>query len=77
MDMAERNGGAWSGPKSVTIEGVLWSGGKSAGSFTAERRTTHGSGTCGMLERDAKEIGKDIAEWLKAPKAKSLLGDAR
>ncbi len=74
-------GGAWSGPKSVTIEGVLWSGGKSLGSFTAERRTGNGGffgsrGTCGMLERDAKEIGEDIAEWMKAPTAKARLGDA-
>lgn len=69
-------GGMWSGPKSVTIEGVLWSGGKSLGSFRAVRNTTHGTTTCNMLERDAKEIGEDIAEWLKAPKAKSLLGDA-
>lgn len=69
-------GGPWSGPKSVTVEGVLWSGGKSVGHFRDTRNTTRGNGTCGMLTRDAKEIGQDIAKWLNAPDARTLLGDA-
>ncbi len=74
--MLAPGGGMFSGPKSLTIEGVLWSGGKSVGSFRAVRNTMGGGGTCTMLENNAKEIGEDIAEWLKAPKAHALLGDA-
>ncbi len=70
-------GGSWSGPKSVTIEGALWNGGKLVGRFKARRNTMGGGyGTCGMLQRDLESIAEDIAEWLKAPKDKALLGDA-
>ena len=70
-------GGPWSGPKSVTVRGTLWDNGKQIGSFTARRHTTGGGGTCGMLARDAKEIGKDIAKWLASPGEDDKLGDAK
>ncbi|MDH4134418.1 MAG: hypothetical protein OEV31_06480 [Gammaproteobacteria bacterium] len=70
-------GGPWSGPKSVTVTGTLWDNGKVAGNFRATRNTTRGGGTCGMLERDAKEIAEDITKWLDAPGKDSLLGDAK
>ena len=70
-------GGSWSGPKSVTVRGTLWENGKQTGSFTARRHTSGGGGTCGMLARDAKEIGKDIAKWLASPGQDDKLGDAK
>ncbi len=69
-------GGPWSGPKSVTVTGTLWDNGKVAGNFRAVRNTTRGGGTCGMLERDAREIAEDIAKWLDAPGKDALLGEA-
>lgn len=70
-------GGPWSGPKSVTVTGILWDNGKVAGNFRAVRSTTRGGGTCGMLERNAKEIAGDIAKWLDAPGKDALLGEAK
>lgn len=70
-------GGAWSGPKTVTIKGTLWENGKALGNFTATRGTTRGHGTCGMLERDAKAIAGDIGNWMLAPGKDALLGDAK
>lgn len=70
-------GGPFSGPKSVAVRGVLWENGKQVGSFVARRNTTHGGGTCNMLERDAKEIADDIAKWLEAPGKDDKLGDAK
>lgn len=70
-------GGPWSGPKSLGVTGTLWDNGKLAGNFRAARGTTRGHGTCGMLERDAKEIASDIAKWLDAPSKDAKLGDAK
>lgn len=70
-------GGPWSGPKSVTVKGVLWDNGKQIGNFTARRHTSGGGGTCGMLARDAKEIANDIAKWLGSPGKDDMLGDAK
>lgn len=70
-------GGAWSGPKTVTMTGTLWENGKALGNFTATRYTTRGHGTCGMLERDAKEIAGDIGKWIASPDKDALLGDAK
>ena len=73
-------GGAWSGPKSVTVSGTLRDGGKVVGTFVARRNASAGAfgggGTCNMLDRCAKAIGKDIGEFLKAPKMNAKLGDA-
>jgi hypothetical protein len=70
-------GGAWSGPKAVTVAGTLRDGGKVVGTFTVRRQTTRGTATCQMLERDAEAIGKDIAGWLKSPSMDARLGDAK
>jgi hypothetical protein len=74
-------GGAFSGAKSMTVEGVLREKGAEIGSFTATRFSGGGvfggyKGTCAIIGRCAKVIGKDIAEWLEDPKKDSELGDA-
>src|SRR4051812_4381312 len=73
-------GGNFSGPKSVTVTGTLREGGKITGTFVARRNASAGAfgggGTCAMLDRCAKAIGKDVGEWLKAPKMNARLGDA-
>jgi hypothetical protein len=74
-------GGAWSGAKSMTVIGTLRDGGKVVGSFTATRFSGGGvfggyKGTCAIVGRCARAIGKDIADWLRDPKPDSRLGDA-
>jgi hypothetical protein len=74
-------GGAFSGPKSITISGTLREGGKVKGSFVARRNASAGAfgggGTCAMLDRCAKALGKDIGTWLKSPSMDARLGDAK
>jgi hypothetical protein len=74
-------GGTFTGPKSVTVSGTLRQGGKVTGTFVARRNASAGAfgggGTCNMLDRCAKAIGKDIATWLKSPSMDARLGDAR
>jgi hypothetical protein len=74
-------GGNFTGPKSVTVTGTLREGGKTVGSFVARRNASAGAfgggGTCAMLDRCAKAIGKDVGEWLKAPTMNARLGDAK
>jgi hypothetical protein len=74
-------GGAFSGPKSVTVTGTVREGGKVTGTFVARRNASAGAfgggGTCAMLDRCAKAIGSDIATWLKAPSKDARLGDAK
>lgn len=76
-------GGTTSGFKSLTIKGTLWRNGKVAGTFTATRMTSGGAsfigykGTCSMLGRCAKTLGKDVAGWLEKPTMNAKLGDAK
>jgi hypothetical protein len=74
-------GGAFSGPKSLEVTGVLLDGERELGSFRAKRRTAGGpfgaGGTCGMLRKCARVIGQDVAVWLAGPTANAKLGDAR
>jgi len=74
-------GGAWSGAKSVTVEGVLKENGEVIGSFTGARYSSGGAfgamkGTCSILGRCIQTLGKDIATWLKAPTMNAMLGNA-
>lgn len=73
-------GGAWSGGKMVLINGKLTQGGKLLGDFKGRRYSGGGmfgayKGTCAILGRCVKALGKDIAEWLNNPKHQSVLGD--
>jgi hypothetical protein len=74
-------GGAWSGAKSMTVKGTLRQDGEEIGNFIASRYSGGGAfggykGTCAIVGRCAKTIGKDIAAWLKNPGKDSRLGDA-
>lgn len=75
-------GGAWSGAKWVEVSGKLFQGNKQVGSFTGSRYSTGGmfggfKGTCSIVGRCGKVIGKDIAEWLKNPSENAKLGDSK
>ena len=80
-DVHGPGGGAFSGPKWMTVTGVLRENGREVSSFTAKRYSTGGAfgaykGTCSILARCAKAIGKDIAGWLRNPQKDAHLGDA-
>jgi hypothetical protein len=75
-------GGAFSGPKWMSVKGELYDKGKQIGSFRAKRYSTGGAfggfkGTCSIIGRCTKAIGDDIAGWLGAPTQNAQLGDAR
>lgn len=81
-DVLGTGGGAWSGYKQVTVEGTLWENGKVIGTFTGTRYSGGGAfggykGTCAILGRCTKAIGKDVASWLQAPTLNARLGDAK
>jgi len=75
-------GGAFSGPKSVSVKGTLMEDGQAIGDFRATRYSGGGvfggyKGTCAVAGRCAKAIGKDVAGWLANPSKGALLGDAK
>ena len=75
-------GGAWSGPKWMTVTGTLVENDKPIASFRAKRYSTGGAfggfkGTCSIIGRCTKAIAQDIAEWLKNPVDGARLGDAQ
>jgi len=75
-------GGAFSGPKWMSVKGELYDRGKQIGSFRAKRYTTGGAfgafkGTCSLIGRCTKALGEDIARWLAAPTQNAEIGDAR
>lgn len=73
-------GGGWSGPKSVTLKGVLTDNGKVVGSFEGNRTASGGpfsAGTCRMLENCVAALSKDIARWLRNPTMDAKLGELR
>ncbi len=73
-------GGAWSGPKTMHVEGVLYNNGEKTSAFRGSRYSTGGAfggfkGTCSIVGRNAKALAKDIARWLKNPVDGAALGD--
>ena len=73
-------GGVWSGAKSVSVSGKLFENGKLIGDFTGSRYTSGGlfggfKGTCSLVGRCVKTLGKDIGQWLENPTMGSSLGD--
>lgn len=83
IDAKGQGGGRRSGAKSITIEGTLTQKGNVVGSFIASRTTVTGGwhggskGTCALLERCAKRLGKDIGAWLEKPSLNATLGTAK
>jgi hypothetical protein len=74
-------GGAWSGAKSVTVKGTLTENGKVIGTFIGSRYSGGGifamyKGTCSILGRCIKTLGKDIANGLSNPTMDARLGNA-
>jgi len=75
-----RRGGAWSGGKSVQVKGKLTRNGKVLGTFEGLRVSGGGvfggyKGTCSILGRCVKTLGKDVAAWAANPAMNSRLGD--
>ena len=74
-------GGAWSGAKSVTVQGELTENSEVIGTFIASRYSGGGmfggfKGTCSILARCIKTLGSDIAKWLANPTMDAKLGNA-
>lgn len=66
--------------KSTLVSGSLYRDGKLIGDFVGRRDSMGGAfagykGSCSVLGRTVKALGKDIAEWLKAPTMDAQLGD--
>jgi hypothetical protein len=81
-DLAGTRGGIYSGPKFVSIKATLWQDGKVIGTLASSRSTSGGAwggykGTCSLLGRCAKTLGKDVATWLKEPSMNARAGEAR
>jgi hypothetical protein len=73
-------GGQFSGAKSVNVSGKLMNGGKVIGTFKGKRSSGGGAsfgykGTCSILGRCVKALGKDIGVWLKSPGMNDRLGE--
>lgn len=74
-------GNAFIGHRKYTaIEGTLYDGGKKVSGFTAARISGGGffgayKGSCSVLGRTVKTLGKDVAAWLKSPIDGAHLGD--
>ncbi len=66
--------------KYSAARGTLFENGKKIASFEARRQSMGGAfagykGSCSVLGRTVKAMGKDIAQWLKQPNDNALLGD--
>lgn len=68
-------GGAWSGPKAVTVDVDLLENGKVTRHTHINRWTTGGmwggfKGTCSLLDRNIAAIAKDLQSWVRDPSYK-------
>lgn len=74
-------GNAWTGrSKGLEVQGRLLENGKLVGSFRGRRSTRGGAfggykGSCAFFGRCAKALGRDVADWLKAPSMNARLGE--
>lgn len=82
VDLPKFSKNAWAGRGGqwVTVKGSLLRKNKRTISFKGNRASMGGfmggyKGTCALLGRCTKALGKDIAEWLKNPVDGANLGD--
>lgn len=74
-------GNLWSGHmKTTQVKGSLYRDGSRIGSFTAQRSSSGGAfsgfkGSCSVLGRTVKVLGKDIANWINNPADNMHLGE--
>ena len=66
--------------KFVEVKGSLWENGEVIGSFRGQRSSGGGAfgaykGSCAVLGRCVKTLGKDIAAWLKNPVDGARVGE--
>jgi hypothetical protein len=66
--------------KSMAVKGKLYEGGQVIGNFKDRRISMGGAlgqfkSSCSVLTRITKEIGEDVAIWLKEPGKNAKLGD--
>lgn len=79
---AVSSGNAFIGHRKFTkIQGKLYKSGKKVAGFTAARFSGGGffggfKGSCSVLGRTVKTLGKDVAGWLKSPVDGVHLGDS-
>ncbi len=67
VDIHAPNGGFFSGPKWITVEGKLLSGKTVKGDFTVKESSMASATACGMLSKVMTVIAEDIAAWLENP----------
>jgi hypothetical protein len=65
-------GGAWTGPKAITVNAELLEDGKVVRNTKVNRWSIGGfwgafKGTCSILDRSAIVIAKDMARWVRDP----------
>jgi hypothetical protein len=65
-------GGAWSGPKAITVSADLIENDKVVRHTKINRWSVGGmfggfKGTCSILNRDVEAIGKDLSKWISDP----------
>ncbi len=78
---AVSSGNAFVGHRKYTeIKGTLYKSGSKIASFRASRTSGGGmfagfKGSCSVLGRTVKTLGKDVSTWLKNPVDKATLGD--
>ena len=66
--------------KFVEVKGSLWENGKKIASFKGQRASGGGAfggykGSCSVLGRCVKTLGKDIAAWLTNPRDGARIGE--
>ena len=64
------HGGGWTGPKHISVTFDLVKDGKVLQTTTSKRTSDGGmwgafKSTCGIMDRLAKEVGEDAADWIK------------
>lgn len=73
VDIHAPNGGMFSGPKWLVVEGRLFSGGAQKGNFTVRESSMASATACGMLDKVMRVMAVDIADWIAHPTKNATL----